>query len=97
MLLAVAVTLARPCVLVVADEELRVAVAPEPGATNVTVTPFRALPPESLTVTWRGDPKAVPMVVDWTEPPVAVIDAGGPTVFVREKVAVSVPTLAVTV
>ena len=39
-----------------------VALAPLPGAANVTVTPLTALPPESLTVACSAVAKAVLMV-----------------------------------
>jgi len=95
--LAVAVTLVWPEALVVAGV-VSVALAPDPGAANVTVAPGTRLPPESFTVTCSAVAKAVLMEADCVAPPVVVIDAAGPGVFVREKLALNPPAmLAVTV
>jgi hypothetical protein len=69
------------------------------GAVNVTVTPLTGLPPASLTAACNAVAKAVFTAALWGVPPVAVIVAGGPAVFVSEKLAgVATPaTLAVTV
>jgi hypothetical protein len=98
MPLAVAVTLAMPEALVTAVRLDRVALAPAPGGggTKVTVTPDTGLPSESFTVACRAAGNAVPTVVDWGVPPVAVMKAAVVDVLVSEKDVESVPTLAVT-
>ena len=71
---------------------LNVPLAPLVGAVNVTVTPGTGFPPLSFTVACNGEAKAVVMVAFWGVPPVAVIVAGAPTVFVSENVAgVAIP------
>jgi hypothetical protein len=70
-----------------------VPLAPLPGAANVTVTPLTGLPPASFTVATSGDPYAALIVALCGVPPVAVIEAGVPTVLVNEKLAgVATPT-----
>ena len=73
--------------------------APLLGGVNVTVTPLTGFPLASVTVATSGAPKAVSSFVLCGVPLVAVILAGGPGVFVNEKLAVPVipTTLAVTV
>ena len=84
---AVAVTLAMPDAFVVAVIEDSVALAPEPGAANVTVMPDTGLFDESRTVTCSAVPKPVDTGVVCVDPPVALIAAGAPAVLVRLKVA----------
>jgi hypothetical protein len=97
MPLAVAATLAMPEALVTAVGLDRVALAPERGAAKATVTPDIGFPVASLMVACSAVPKAVPTRADWGVPPVADILAVWPEVLVNEKVAESVPTVAVTV
>src|SRR5579871_443387 len=96
MLLAVAVMLATPEALVTAVPLDNTALAPSKGVLNATVTPITGSPLASLTVTWSGFGKGKSNRLDCSEPPVAVILAATPDVLVSEKVAESVPTLAVT-
>ena len=84
--MAVAVTLVWPWALVTAGV-VSVALAPEDGALNTTVTPLTGLLLASFTVTCSAVPKAVLVLVDCGVPPVAVIDAGGGGVFVSANVA----------
>ena len=76
----------------------RPALAPAPGAANVTITPASPLLPASRTVTWSGAGKAAPIAVVCGVPPVATIDAAAPAVLVSAKVTgVATPAiLAVT-
>jgi hypothetical protein len=76
-----------------------VALAPLPGAINVTVTPLTGLLFASFTVARRAAGNAVPTTVLCGVPPVAVRLTGVPGVFVRLKLAgVAMPaTVAVTV
>jgi len=90
---------ATPLALVTAVLPLvNVALAPDAGTANVTVTPLTGLFPASFTVTCSADPNAVLITALCGVPAVAVIDAGVPTVFVRAKLAgvVTPDTLAVT-
>ena len=64
-----------------------VARAPLTGAVKVTVAPLTGLPPASTTVATKGAPKAVLMVVVWPDPLVTLMEAAGPAVFVRLKLA----------
>src|SRR6185369_9732549 len=96
MLLAMAVTLATPAALVTAVVLDRVALAPDVGAAKVTVTPLIGLPSESLTVACRGLAKLAPDSAVCGVPPVAAMLAGAPAWLVSAKVAVNVPTVAVT-
>jgi hypothetical protein len=97
--LAVALTLARPALLVIAEALDRIALAPDDGAEKVTVTPETGLPPASVTVTCSGVVKALFMAADCVVPPVAVIMAAEPVVLVNTNdAAVAAPgTDAVTV
>jgi hypothetical protein len=95
--LAVAVTLATPEALVTAVPLERAALAPTGGAAKVTVTPPSGLPSESFTVACNAFGNAVLRAADCGVPPVAVREAGGPTVLVSEKEAESAPMTAVTV
>src|SRR5579883_2394160 len=61
------------------------------------VTPDCGVPALFLNSTWRGVVNAVPTVVVCGVPLRAVMDGGGAAVFVRENVALRLPTLAVTV
>ena len=79
MPLAVAVTLATPAALVIALGAESVAVAPDGGGVKVTSTPLTALLAASRTVACNAEPKAVFTVVVCEVPPVARIEAGGPT------------------
>jgi hypothetical protein len=90
---------ATPLALVTAVLPLaKVALAPDAGTANVTVTPLMGLFPESFTVTCSADPNAVLMMALCGVPAVAVMDAGVPAVFVKAKLAdpLTPDTLAVT-
>ena len=78
---AVTLAVATPDALVVAVTVA--ALAPLGGPVNVTVTPLTGLPVASFTVATNGLAKAVLIRTLWPLPLVAVIDAGGPAVFVR--------------
>jgi hypothetical protein len=92
---AVAVTDATPLEPVVAVVEPSDALAAPEGAAKVTVTPETGLPFASSTVAESDAPNAVLTVADCDAPPVAAIEATGPAVFVREKVAgVDTPDVA---
>lgn len=102
MRFATADKLAWPDALVIAvpiANPLKVALAPAAGAVNVTTAPETGLLPESLTVATRAAANAVLMVVVCVIPLVAVMVAGVPAVFDKEKLAVAVTpeTEAVTV
>jgi hypothetical protein len=73
--------------------------APDPGAVNVTFTPLTGLLLASFTVTANAFANAVLIVADCgVVPAFAVIVAGAPAVFVREKLTVARPVAtAVTV
>jgi hypothetical protein len=58
--------------------------APLDGGVNVTTTPPTGFPLASFTVACSGDANAVFTVALCGVPPVAVIDAGVPAVFVSE-------------
>ena len=79
-------------------EPLKLALAPEPGAVNVTVTPFTGLPLAFVTVAWRAVANAVFTVALCGVPAVAVMFAGVAPMFVKLKLAgVATPlTAAVT-
>ena len=62
------------------------ALAPEPGAAKLTVTPLSRFPLASFTVACRVVPNGVETTADCGVPPVAVRVAGGPVVLVRENV-----------
>jgi len=90
---------ATPLALVTAVLPLeKTALAPEPGAVKVTVTPLTGLFPASLTVTWSAEPKAVLMTALCGVPAVVVTDVAAAAVFVRAKLAgvVTPDTLALT-
>ena len=74
-----------------------VALAPEVGALNVTVTPATGLFEGSVTVTTKGAPNAVFVFVLWPVPLVAVSVRTGGATFVRKKVAGPVVFVAVAV
>ena len=95
MAFAVTVAVATPEALVVA---VTVAMpAPEAGPVKVTVAPEIGLLEASFTVTESGVAKAVLTVVLWPLPEFAVIEAGAPVVLVNWNVALTLPTVAVTV
>jgi hypothetical protein len=73
--------------------------APVSGAANVTDAPLTGFWLLSRTVATSGSSNAVLIVASCREPLVAVIDAAGPEVFARLKLAVAVvpATVAVTV
>ena len=75
------------------------ALAPLPGAVNVTETPFTGLLKESFTITCKAAGKAVLTNVLCGVPALTVTLAAAPAVLVRLKLAVvATPiTLAVTV
>jgi hypothetical protein len=84
---------ATPLALVVSvsvtlEFDANVPLAPLAGAVNVTDTPVTGFELLSTTVATSGAPNAVLIVALCSEPPVAVIDAGGPDVLFRLKVAV---------
>jgi hypothetical protein len=84
VVLAVAVTLAAPEAFVVTTPlDENVALAPLAGAANVTVAPETGLEKESTTLTCNGCGKAVLTEVLWVPPPVTLIVAAAPAVFVR--------------
>jgi hypothetical protein len=82
---AVAVTPATPALFVTTVLLERLALAPEAGAANVTVTPGTGLPPASMTVACSEKGNGVLVVVDCPLPAVAEIVAAGPFVFVSTK------------
>jgi hypothetical protein len=84
-LAVIAAEVATPLEFVVAvmSPPAKVALAPDPGAENVTVTPLTGLLPLSRTVTCKALPNAVLMMVLCPEPLVAVTEAGVPDVLVR--------------
>jgi hypothetical protein len=65
----------------------KVADGPLDGAVNVTVTPLTALPAPSRTVAVRRFANAVLMAADCGVPPVAMMEAAPPAVFVSVNVA----------
>jgi hypothetical protein len=97
------VEVATPLALVVSVSVVvpfaNVPLAPDDGAVNVTTTPLTGFWPLSCTVAARGAANAVLIPALWGVPLVAVIEAAGPAVFVRLKLAaVDTPgTVAVTV
>ena len=71
--------MAIPLLLVTAvavSDPLNAALAPLPGAVNVTVTPLNKLPPESSTVACKAVANVVPTVVLCSAPIVADTLAG---------------------
>ena len=85
------VAVATPDAFVVAVAVLappvNVPLAPVLGAVNVTVAPLTGLPPASFTVACSAVAKAVLITALCGVPAVAVIEAGAPAVFVKEKFA----------
>jgi hypothetical protein len=77
----------------------KVPLAPLPGGVNVTVAPLTGFPPASFTITASGAANATLIAPSCPVPLVAMVLAGGPSVFVNEKFAVAVTpiTLAFTV
>ncbi len=71
--------------------------APLPGAAKVTDAPLTRLLEASLTVAVIVVPKAVLIVALCGVPVVAVMDAAGPALLVKEKLAENAPVVAVTV
>jgi hypothetical protein len=80
---------ATPWALVVAvfTAPANVPLAPLVGAVNVTVTPLIGLLPVSFTMAWSWVANAVLIVALCGVPAVAVMLAGAPAKFVREKFA----------
>jgi len=72
-----------------------VAEAPDAGAVKVTVSPGMGFPKASRTVTTSGAP-AVPTVIDWPLPLVAVRLAGAPGTLVSAKEADVAPEACAT-
>ena len=66
---------------------LKLALAPLKGALKVTDAFGMGLPYASFTVAANGAPNAVSTIALWGVPPVAVIEAAGPGVFVSAKLA----------
>lgn len=93
--LAVAVTLETPEALVVAVIDDSVALAPDPGAVNVTIAPDTGLLDPSRTVTCNCWPNAVLINLVCSVPDVAAIEAAAR--FVSVNVNVRLPAVAVTV
>jgi hypothetical protein len=58
--------------------------APLAGPVKVTVTPLTGLPPASFTVATKGFAKAVLICALCPPPLAAVMEAGGPGLFVNE-------------
>src|ERR1700676_1740686 len=78
-------------------EVVKVALAPEFGAENVTVAPLTTFPPTSVTVTLSGLAKAVPIAVLCGVPLTTVTLLAAPGLFVSAKLApVAAPEAAVT-
>src|ERR1700739_217613 len=77
-------------------EKVRLGLSPV-GAVKVTVTPDNGFPPTSVTVAIRGLAKAERIAAPWLLPLLTAMFAGGPGVFVRLKVADTLPAVAVTV
>jgi hypothetical protein len=77
----------------------KVPLAPDAGAVNVTATPLAGFEPLSNTVALSGDANEVLTALLCGVPPVAVIEAAGPAMLVRLKLAgvVTPATVAVTV
>jgi hypothetical protein len=79
------------------NDPLNAALAPVPGAVNVTVTPLSPFPPESFTVAASAVPKAVPSAVLCGVPPVAAMLAAAPVLLVKLKLAPPLTPLTVAV
>jgi hypothetical protein len=86
-------------VSVALEFDVKVPLAPDIGAENVTDAPLTGFELLSTTVASRGAPNAVLTVASCRLPLVSVIDAGAPEVFVRLKLtlAVAAAKLAITV
>src|SRR5947199_268780 len=92
MVLALAVSLAWPLAPVVTVAPPgKVALAPLPGAANVTLTPDTGLPNWSVTVATNGLVKVVLTVALWPGTEVTTMLVAAPAVLVRAKEA-GVPT-----
>ena len=95
------VAVATPAALVLAvtvvTPAVKVPLAPEAGAVNVTVAPTIGLLLASLTVADSAVANAAPTVAVCGVPPVAEIDAAVPAVFVRLNVVDRLAVDAVTV
>ena len=87
MVLALAVMLATPEALVIAEVFDSTALGPLAGAANITMTPLDGLPAASLTVTCSAFVNGWPVAANCGVPLEAVRLAGGP-VLVSEKVAI---------
>src|SRR5437588_402001 len=85
-------------VVAVSPPTAKVPLAPL-GGVNVTFTPLTGFPPASFTITASGAANALLIATICGVPLVAVVLAGGPSVFVSEKFAVAATpvTLALTV
>lgn len=68
--------------------------APDPGEVKLTLAPKTGLLPASSTVTASGFANEVLTVALCPEPPVTVIEAGDPAVFVSEKLTEVSPDAA---
>ena len=80
--------------VIVAVLLLKVPVAPDPGAVNVTFTPEMGLCRESVTVTASGE-NAVPTVTAWgVVPAFTAIEEADPARFVNENETVVRPVAA---
>jgi hypothetical protein len=94
---AVAATVARPALFVVAGDATITADAPELGGVNVTATPGTGLPLESVTRATSDWANAVPTVALCALPLLIAMFAASPEVFVSANVAgVRPETVAVT-
>ena len=82
-----AVTVATPAKLVVADVDESAALGPEAGEEKVTIAPLTGLLPASRTVTCNATGKSRLIGVDCVAPPDAAITAATPVEFVNVKVA----------
>ena len=92
-----AVTLAMPEALVTAVALDSVAVAPVAGTAKVTVAPLTAAPAAFFTVACSATGNTVATAADCGVPPVAVMLAGDPDVFVSAKEVEKAPVVAVTI
>lgn len=76
---------------------LKVALAPDPGAVKVTVTPDTGSEDASTTLACRAAPNAVEIAVVCGVPPTAVTETGIKALLVSEKEALNPDAEAVTV
>jgi hypothetical protein len=74
----------------------KLALAPDAGAVNVTLTPDSGLPPESFTNTTSGFANGELMAAVCPPPLNAAMLAAAPAVFVSENVVERAPVVAVT-